>query len=730
MKALGVGNACLAMLVVLYVSVVNGTLPGFGLPTLGQAIWTTGFAQSFAQSPFLSIFTSNIGGPTPQPIAFGLSAALPIAALLKAGVEAPDAYSSVFLLWLIAAFWGCYRFTRYHGGGRSVAIVGAAVWLTMPVITQHSGYSSLSLGMALLPTYVFTAMSFVDPDGFPIRRFILMVVFSYAAVFMDGYTFVMYAVAFVVYAGIRFLGAESRRKTGMAVRSAATVAAIASAYAVYALYIGKSGFETSSLDFFRGWGADVTFLLAPTRGILWLPDLLGWSVRRSGADYFGDASVFETSFSTVMLATALVSLALPFGNRKAKWIFMLIGLGALYLALGPSFKFNALRPEGASPFMPADYAGGPTGTSFLSLYVPGFDSMRASYRWVGLALAAFWFVVMIALGDRSRSKVAAPLVLAVLLLFNVPHLSALLAEYAEARSDFEDISSDLGAYRKDFHPGEIVAFMPYGNDFLINYAASILGIRTYNIGGDKNVMMARESWPAAMRTSASRRFDATLPDRIYRLLASGDADAVVVPYIDLLWAAHSWPYPAQGEPLRPYVEKLDQSPITSVLETPYWAVVRLEPEYAALSVPERLRRIGTGECLYDTCLVKNRFDAGDPSQTGRFEDGKVSAAGAAGFMAFGPYRPLLRGSYRLKVAGDAPVPAGAHVDVVADKGTTSFGRFPIGTQAAGNSPAILVDEILTLTEDVEDAEVRVWVDEESQVTLTGYSVKPAGDDGR
>lgn len=58
------------------VAVVYGAVPFVALPTLGQALWVSSFAQSFANSGWPSIFAHNFGLPAPAPIAFGLSGAL------------------------------------------------------------------------------------------------------------------------------------------------------------------------------------------------------------------------------------------------------------------------------------------------------------------------------------------------------------------------------------------------------------------------------------------------------------------------------------------------------------------------------------------------------------------------------------------------------------------------------------------------------------------------------
>ena len=143
-----------AMLMLAFVFVVNGALPGMLTPTLAQAFWAIGFSQSFINSGF-SIYAHNMGVPEPAAMAFGLAGALPASAFLKLGLSAADAYAASFTLWLTVAFAGAYRFTRRLGGETFVSLMSATVWCTMPVIWQHHGYSMLALGIALLPFYFY-----------------------------------------------------------------------------------------------------------------------------------------------------------------------------------------------------------------------------------------------------------------------------------------------------------------------------------------------------------------------------------------------------------------------------------------------------------------------------------------------------------------------------------------------------------------------------------------------
>jgi len=173
------------------------------------------------------------------------------------------------------------------------------------------------------------------------------------------------------------------------------------------------------------------------------------------------------------------------------------------------------------------------------------------------------------------------LTLGVMIVSNLPHLQIKWIGDKANRNMFFQIDADLvsdmvGVLQK----GELVAFLPYGNDFLVNYLAPRLDIHTYNIGGDKNLVEARKHWPRTMQLFQMNQIDAGFTERVLLLLARHEADAVVLPYIDMLWAAHNWPAPlVNKEKLAPVIAGLKASSSVSVNERKYYAVVRAQGRF-------------------------------------------------------------------------------------------------------------------------------------------------------
>lgn len=593
-------SAKLAFILPLFavVLVVNGALPGILSPTLGQAVWLTGFAKSIAEAPTFSIFAYDIGLPEPAAIAFGLPGALAIAAGLKIGLTPPDAYSFACALWLAVAFCGAYALCRHYGASAIYSALGATIWLTFPIVWQHAGYSMLSIGIALLPTYYYSVLIFMEPGGVKINRFLVFLFLVLISPFMDGYTFVMFASISLATLAFSFIFKTYNRKEFF-IKIAMISLGFAAAFVLYSSYSPSQDFR-ADIGFFRAWSLDIAYLLSPTKGGLWLPDMTGQSTERRLETLFGDASVHITTFAIVPICLALLFLILPYGGRKSKILLFLVGIISLYLALGPSFKFNSLRPEGMNSLawdpMPAESALGPTGTEFLWKHVPGLNNMRAVYRWMALALVGFWAVTMLAVSDRRMPRALAGGAVVLLLAYNLPHIDSMWNKYSDYRSAFLEMDRDIGELERVFHPGETVAFLPAANDFLINYLAPRLNIRSYNIGGDKNATLARRNWPKSLQEAANARTPEAFSDGVQRVL-NGTADAVAIPYIDLLWSAHRWPsQKSRLEQVRPYIEQLERSGRVDIVDTANFAVVRLKDGAEAPSPDAQFAPTPATEC--------------------------------------------------------------------------------------------------------------------------------------
>lgn len=532
----------------LFAAVVSGAIPFLTMPTLGQALWALGFAESMANSFPPSLYATNFGNPDPAPVAFGLSAVYPMAVLLSFGAHPSVVYSKVFAIYLIISALGAYGFFRLLSRSHWIAVLLAAVWVGSPIVVQHQSYSMVSLGIALIPTYLLSyAFFFQEKRGRKLEILSVAGLFVAAlvSVFMDGYTFVMFASATLIWASARAL--RNKKYKVLFYEFVVVGLAFGASYLAYAFYIGRSSYPTSPVSFFRGWGADFLFFLSPTQGVHFFPDLLRLSLPRSEADHFGDASVWVTTYLLPILAL-LIFVAVTTKSKNLLRValpLILVSSFALWMSLGPSVKFNSQKPAGVETrSMEARDALFPTGNELVST-LPGFENMRASYRWVALGSVGMLGVVAVStalLTPRQRKMLGALGLTAMLVYLPNPVNQAKTkrAHHVQALQ----IESELVTELKIDLKGETgVLFIPVGNDFFANYLSSRADFYTFNIGGDKNLGIAREGWPIDFHT-----LNVDIDKYPSDYLSALGVRYVVVPHFDLLWSAHSWPCGSSASP--------------------------------------------------------------------------------------------------------------------------------------------------------------------------------------
>jgi hypothetical protein len=595
-----------------FVLFIHGAVPFLMLPTLGQAIWTTGFSESMANNASIfDFYARDFGIPKPAAIAFGLAGSWPASLLIRMGLHAADAYAAMAALWLCLAMYSAYRVTRFFGGKMSIALIGAVTWMTMPVIWAHASYSMLSLGIALLSFYFLSVLRLlsITPDKLLVTVFSvgLYALAAIVAVFMDGYTFMMFATGASILLAYAIVTKPDARKNLFKLVVPVHILSFALAYLLFSLYIGKSNFDAHELDFFRGWGLDLSFLVVPTQGLLWLPDLLGLSIARSDEIFFGDASTWVTTFALPVLILGLLAWYRARSTNSLSTGIFLVAIFGFYMALGPSVKINSTKPYALqishpgqqSNLMASEYAIAPTGNAWISETLPGFNVMRASYRWSALGIFALWLLVMmnVAKADKKYLKIWSGLLLFIV-IFNLPDFEDHWQNSTGHRTQFFQIDEELvstlsEAIKKD----ETVVFLPWGNDFIANYLAPKVGFRTFNVGGDKNLAAAQTGWSENILNIST---DEEL-NKIYSLISillDGNVDVIVIPYFHMLFSPHFWPcVQISNNPLCPEERKKDIYPIIStirnssflqVTDSTLFSTVRLSSEFSGTVGREKL----------------------------------------------------------------------------------------------------------------------------------------------
>ena len=404
------------------------------------------------------------------------------------------------------------------------------------------------------------------------------------------------------------------------------------------------------------------------------------------------------------------------------------------MALGPSLKVNSVRPESRDQMMPAEFGILPTGNGLVSSSLPGFRNMRAAYRWTALACLGFWLLTGLLLAnEKNQSKRRLILFLCLFLIVsNLPNLEKQFSEKHRSRQKFlaidKTINNDIDNHSKE---GEVIAFLPYANDFFVNYIASKTHIISYNIGGDKNLLEAERHWPEIMSGFERNAINNEFTDRLVALMAVGEADAVILPYIDLLKAPHAWPTQSDfSEQIQQLVRYLNDYDFLSVEDSEYYTIVRLAEDFEETASKEGL---ASTLCILPTCV---EYDASEliisdiPTQIGIPSETGVKTTATPGYLAFGPYVELEPGDYDLEVKGivNNTDKGNIVIDVISHNPTqTVFASFEytLSKDDAENDQKSreLLSERVSIDEDVDDLEIRVYVDENVDLTLTKYSLQ-------
>lgn len=716
-----------------FVALIQGAIPYTAITTLGQSTVVVGYPISFVNDGIFTFYSHSFGFPEPSPMSTMLAPSMLMELAISLGFRPVDAFNFSFLFYLLFGFWGAFGITRLYGAGFNIALPIASLFFVLPITWVSSGYSHLHFGFVAFPGFFYSLLLLLENLRLkrsvywqPVFYFLSVVV----CVFTDGYTFVFLSVItsfFVIFYCVNFFGALSRRSFSICVLH---IAAFSISYLFYTSYIGKSEYSPAGLDSFRGWGADLMYLLFPSEGVHWLWDFLGLSVSRSGEDHFGDASVWTSTFISPLLIVGSFCFYKLRGDRRFATLLVIVAITALYMALGPSLKINSIKPEKMGAAMSSEHAVMPTGTGFLSANVPGFKSMRASYRWIFLTYFSLWMLVTFYLiKNCPNSNGRAFFVLSFLALVFMPDVSANLDEKVDYYRGFLGIDNDLlEPLSNDVRESELVAFLPPGNDFLVNYLAPALGIRTYNVGGDKNVAAAREHWPDTMMHFPLGSIGEDFTERLMLLLLEGDADVVVLPYIDMLWAAHYWPPKAlKEERFSQIIEELEGFEFVNVIEREYYAVIRLTPEYqSAVARSKVIDLLMRRSCFAPYCLEIENFNTSTPTRTGVLEQGRLRSTGEAGFIHFGPYSKLRKGHYRLQVYGEVIRASASWIDVASVLGSKIHAKYPL---VESDGPVIL-DDLLVIDQNVDDLEVRVFAGPNDLIFLEGFRLSPVLPAGR
>ena len=130
-------------------------------------------------------------------------------------------------------------------------------------------------------------------------------------------------------------------------------------------------------------------------------------------------------------------------------------------------------------------------------------------------------------------------------------------------------------------------------------------------------------------------------------------------------------------------------------------------------------------CVMAGCFSRSGSELKLHSQVGSLDGNLLSTDGTRGLLFFGPYARLRKGEYRLRLLGDLNNVEGAILDIVSDQGKSS--HFRVNLSKAVTTDMVLMEFPFTLKNDVDDLEVRLYVESVTSIRVKSYEIVVAED---
>jgi hypothetical protein len=533
-----------------------------------------------------------LGAPRGFPFVLGGSEAL--AAAVVGEVTGLDSFAAgvpVSIAITVLGWIAGLMLFRRMGAGVGPAMVATTIYATMPFTLGIQIFLGTGTGFILLPAYLLV-------DTIVLRWLLdsarsrlpapstvagIAVLVGYTAVrlwsaFLDGYTFVMSALAAAV-----ILAAVVIERRPRLLRLAAAVAVLTGANLVaVGLYLRAAHgvpVEAGAMGLYRGWGNDLVTLLKPSNQTRWAAEL-GAAYPR--ADLWGDfTSTAWNYFGYALAGLALVGVVAALRRRDGLTFGLaIVAVVAAVLSLGASLKLNAAVPPDvlAQPatgrLQPPGQAGAVELPWQWVFELPGIDGIRYPYRWSVLTrLLSLGFAALAVtrlLARRSWFAVTGVLLMMILVIEQWPNRSAFATLQGNADRVAAGIVDDVVPHvRRVTDPGMRVVFVdgtPVANEYLVNPIATLAGVTSYNLGGDKNYLWAREEWPASVSNLIAMPSGRVEFADVLAALDDG-ADAVVFLDTDLVASINSWPVPANSAAFEPAIAQARASGALTVRES-------------------------------------------------------------------------------------------------------------------------------------------------------------------
>jgi hypothetical protein len=115
------------------------------------------------------------------------------------------------------------------------------------------------------------------------------------------------------------------------------------------------------------------------------------------------------------------------------------------------------------------------------------------------------------------------------------------------------------------------------------------------------------------------------------------------------------------------------------------------------------------------------YDSRFGTQIRQYLSTSICSTNQSGYLIFGPYMAMPAGNYNITIKGVSTMISGARMDVAVNGGSIILGESPLGE---ADSDGCMVSLPITLDESCSDLEIRVWVDDISDITIGLIEIIP------
>ena len=630
------------------------------LSAFEQYITIIGYAIDFSNNNFSSLYPKNNSYGSRVGLSTMLPPVIMMAFLIYAGFPPEASFGVVLFLIISIGIYGVARICKNLNLKFYQFLLLSLIWYSSPIVWNHSGYTHLHFAFLIFPFLIWLLHDYTNE--FSVKKWSLYSLFVVMITFTDGYT-----AAFYLTLSITFLV----NRSGLNLRIYDILSLILPwiiSYILYNKYIDSSSFGAVGIDFFRGWGLDLSYLIFPTDGVHLIGEIFDFSFERNQNLYFGDESVWVTTFLGFFLILPIFYfIKLIKYNPKTLFLYLCLAF-SIVMSTGSVLKFDLMKTGSDQNVkmqtMPEKYIGLKIVPDSIYTDTPVIKSMRASYRWIFLSFAVAWFLVMLNMSVQGNSfsyNVLNNIYLSGVLILFAPNLMLYLDKKIDNLDQVKLIDNIINReIAPHVEKGDRVVFYPFVNDFLMNYIPAYLDLKIYNAGGDKNFNIALKNFPTSI--SQLNAFDvASLPPSVlFKMFEEGVVDSLVltrlhidnwcagmIPKIDILRENNCAPfYNLSNDNIDLLLYNISKYNYFKVINGKHYVVIKKSEKKLDL-LQEEIEEFNVALnnlCLQGDCL---KFQSGNKNIFSEVGNLSLVSKLGAGFLVYGPYIELMSGFYKL-----------------------------------------------------------------------------------